>query len=84
MTLDEAWAEAVAAVPDGWLFHGVSLPDNSMDGGGWGPGWAASASWPDHCEYDDCDHDEAYRVGLGDTPAAALRALSVKLGGRAA
>lgn len=74
--LDAAWAAAEAALPDGWTFHGVGLDDNSMEGGGWGPGWHAAMSNPRHCERDDCDHDEANVVGTGPTPAAALLALA--------
>jgi hypothetical protein len=80
-TLDAAWERAEKALPEGWLFHGVSLVDHSMDdgGGGWGPDWEAATSWPDHCEYDDCDHDEAFRVGTGSSPIEALLALSTAL-----
>lgn len=80
--LDDAWKRAEAALPEGWLFHGVALADHSMDnddvttGNGWGPDWVASMSWPGHCEYDDCDHDDAFRVECGPTPAAALIALA--------
>jgi hypothetical protein len=77
--LEAAWAEAEAALPEGWIFHGVELADHSMDGGSWGPDWMASMSWPGHCEYDDCDHDEAFHVANGPTPAAALRALAAAI-----
>ncbi len=81
-SLDEAWAACEAALPEGWLFHGVALADHSMEGGNWGPDWAAVMSWPGHCEYDDCDHDEAFRSGTALTPIAALIALREALEGK--
>lgn len=74
-TLEALWAAVVALTPKGWLFHGVQIADNSMEGGDWGPDWWATMSWPGHCRYDDCDHDDAFRIGKGATPVAALRSL---------
>ena len=74
-----AWQEAEAALPEGWLFMGISLVDHSMDGGDWGPDWWTGAQQIKHCERDDCEHDEATAGGIGATPAAALRALAARL-----
>ena len=61
MTLDEAWAEAEAALPEGWRITAIVGP---VAGRG---EWTASA-------YGYVPEDRAYADG--PTPVAALRALA--------
>ena len=69
-SLDAAWAEAEAALPEGGRIYGAR---RLYDGG-----WEFSAEW--------WTYDARYRAGraTGDTPAAALRALAAKLRERGA
>ena len=66
-SLDAAWAEAEAALLEGWVIlgldYGIALR-----------GWETRASDP---------YEEAIPIvlGIGPTPAAALRALAAKLHG---
>jgi hypothetical protein len=68
-SLDAAWAEAEAALPDGWI--GPSLgPELAIKRSGWV--WRAF-SW------DRATPRGVLIEGHGPTPAAALRALAAKL-----
>lgn len=69
-SLDAAWAEAEAALPEGWSFRlEHEAPEHF---------WAqASTNW----RFD--DPDETLPACEGPTPAAALRALAAKLRERA-
>lgn len=67
VSLDSAWAEAEAALPDGWDLSGV---ENASEGSG--RYWTAGAFLP----WDESAHDV---IADGPTPAAALRALAAKL-----
>jgi hypothetical protein len=69
--LDAAWAEAEAALPEGW--HILTVVNTS--GEPWSlPTWRAMAG-----EY---GPDSPYRASIGHTPAAALRALAAALSPR--
>ena len=69
MTLDEAWAAAEAALPEGW-----AVTDVLRRGGGAEREWRAFAHrWTPYA-------DPINRVaGMGPTPAEALIALAVEL-----
>ena len=68
-TLDAAWAEAEAALPEGWSIWWLRN-DHHIEGG-----WDACAGW------DAASNPAEARVasGSGQTPAAALRALAARL-----
>lgn len=67
--LDAAWAEAEAALPEGWIFGVLARGDQYL-----------AEAWEDDEAYASGDSAaEAY----ADTPAAALRALAAKLRERA-
>ena len=68
-SLDAAWAEAEAALPEGWLVMNLNRwwEETSSPANGW---WGAVAS--------KAGNGQAL-VGSGPTPAAALRALAAKL-----
>jgi hypothetical protein len=86
-SLDAAWAEAEAALPEGWRFRyiapamytGDNLPPHLM--------WFASATprgWFDFLgPYVEGVDDDCIE-GIGPTPAAALRALAATLRERSA
>jgi hypothetical protein len=67
-TVDAAWAEVEAALPDGWYVGNLSNRPYINE-----PRrvWLAQAYEP--------DERMAFTAGFGDTPAAALRALAEKL-----
>ena len=70
-SLDEAWAEAEAALPEGWFIGGLTNHGYR----GQGERWLAQA-------YDGPVEDANYRTfkaEWADTPAAALHALAAKL-----
>jgi hypothetical protein len=67
--LDAAWAEAEAALPEGWRLA-VQRTDEDFDT------WAATGVSQ---AFFDGESDDAYADGQGPTPAAALRALAVAL-----
>jgi hypothetical protein len=79
MNVQEAWEAVEKYLPDGWRLIEVSQVEHESDGGGlWYHGsdypWIATAAKvsefePVHISYD----------AEGPTPAAALRALAVKL-----
>jgi hypothetical protein len=66
VTLDEAWAEAEAALPQGWHLHNVNR-EWTDDGHGLA-GWRASAN----------DGKFMVQAVVADTPTAALLALAAK------
>jgi hypothetical protein len=69
--LDEAWREAEASIPGGWM--GPSLHPNGVTQ------WAAETfcrELPDDGGY---DHEDHHVEATGDSPAAALRALAARL-----
>lgn len=72
MTLDQAWREAEAALPEGWIMAGVELcgptpmQRHEFRATAWGP-WLPNDR--------NCDT----RDGYGDTPIAALRELVYQL-----
>jgi len=80
-SLDAAWAEAEAALPEGWQiitlewagmitdYLGEPIPEDGED-------WRAIA---DALGKEDDDEAEEIRYARGSSPAAALRALAVKL-----
>lgn len=67
--LDAAWAEAEAALPEGWRLT-VQRTDEDFDT------WSAAAVSPAFFEG---ENDDDYADGQGPTPAAALRALTAAL-----
>ena len=77
-SLDAAWAEAEAALPEGWTLGGVQRSNQrgqtkrqayiSTAWGGILAGQTAVLATP-----------RGRRIAYGDTPAAALRALAAKL-----
>jgi hypothetical protein len=72
-SLDAAWAEAEAALPEGWAIDGVMRGDP-------GP-WVASSTASVISAHiaDDWRWAESHHDGYGPTPAAALRDLAAKL-----
>jgi hypothetical protein len=73
--LDAAWAEAEAALPEGWALFGVSRPGDAEK-------YWASATGPvvkGRCNMDREHEDYPRENGYGDTPAAALIALAARL-----
>jgi hypothetical protein len=77
MTLDTAWAEAEAALPEGFVVDGLRRlyvdgePTNE---------WIARATDPPHrTNLDATRADMPKVVGQGPTPVAALRALTASL-----
>jgi hypothetical protein len=66
-SLDAAWAEAEAALPEGWA---LQVAKDRADGQAEAMAGPIEFSWPPH----------VVRV-FGPTPAAALRALAAKLRG---
>jgi hypothetical protein len=74
--LDLAWAEAEAALPEGWAITSVER-FHDLDGS-LSP-WSVTASASDttcpHCGAD----EQHYTIAQGPTAAAALRALAAKL-----
>jgi hypothetical protein len=66
-SLDDAWAEAEAALPEGWAWGHVQL---LVDDDGTNPEWQALVGCPSTNETESA---------LGPSPAAALRALAEKL-----
>jgi hypothetical protein len=84
--LDEAWAEAEAALPEGWRIFSVSEPAETRPLDGKRNYWA-QAHGPvvkRRCDMDR-DHEEYPREnGYGPTPAAALRALAARLANKGA
>ena len=74
-SLDAAWAEAEAALPEGWVIHRLM----QIEGGEWsarivGPGYA---EWLANHTPDSPDRPVVQLCG--STPAAALRALVAEL-----
>lgn len=69
MTLDKAWDEAEAALPDGWslgMLWGTTASER------WG---AMACPWPPK-------PNDSHEFGGGDTPIAALRQLAGRLAER--
>jgi hypothetical protein len=69
--LDAAWAEAEAALPNGWRLR-VTRADESFKV------WQASAVSPEFFDGEN-DNDAECAMGEGDSPAAALHALAARL-----
>lgn len=69
-SLDAAWAEAEAALPEGWAIDGLYrvVARTSLE-----------REWEVIVHEDDWQGDEDNHHGRGPTPAAALRALAAKL-----
>jgi hypothetical protein len=65
--LDEAWAEAVAALPEGWAIGLIASTKDDWTSSCYGPNWLATQD------------EREYVAGDGPTPAAALRALAARL-----
>ena len=63
VSLDEAWAEAEAALPEGCVFQGVRRSQLGMKNS-WVASYGDGGGWFNF---------------YGDTPAAALQALAAKL-----
>ena len=72
MTLDEAWAAAEAALPEGWRLQGVT------PGGPIGS-WRAEAVGRTHLRRDPMGLYPDVATGGGPTPIAALLALAQAL-----
>ncbi len=72
-TLDAAWAEAEAALPEGWQFE---LGRLNFDGE-WEAFAKSRAFWEDDLRVP--NREQQIAAGEGPTPAAALRALAEKL-----
>jgi hypothetical protein len=70
--LDAAWAEVKAALPEWWVLMKVSLENGSRPE----RGWIAVAGPPTK---PDGSFTLEHSAGEGDTPAAALHALTAKL-----
>lgn len=66
--LDEAWAEAEAALPEGW--HMLALQDTT------GETWSL-ATW--RAMAGEYEIDGPFCASVGPTPAAALHAIAVRL-----
>lgn len=62
-SLDAAWAEAEAALPEGWAITNLGVTQD---------GWQAWATLVP-------SHDEEFEAEYGPTPVAAVRALAAKL-----
>ena len=83
-SLDAAWAEVEAALPEGWVMLEVSRRDSNYHCCEWDvmrPEWEAGAGRPSRrTSRDDGGRDigQSEEEG-GPTPAAALRALAAKL-----
>jgi hypothetical protein len=82
--LDAAWAEAEAALPEGWIVFGVAKGYETDDG--WAPEdeWRATAVRPEPDQFRSDGRAVSVETitaeqGKGETPAAALRALAAKL-----
>jgi hypothetical protein len=77
--LDAAWAEAEAALPEGWTFGSVGR--SSQRGQTKGQAWIASA-WGFRLRGQGAESApvKGRRIAYGSTPVAALRALAAKLG----
>lgn len=78
-SLDAAWAEAEAALPEGWrpATVGPADPDAYDEAGNpISAPWVASVVSP---AFFDGENDREWACGSGPTPAAALRALAAKL-----
>lgn len=69
-SLDAAWAEAEAALPEGWAIDGLYrvVARTSLE-----------REWEVIVHEDDWQGDEDNHHGRGPTPAAALRALAARL-----
>lgn len=67
VTLDDAWAEAEAALPEGW--HVGEVKNTAYRGDG--ERWLAMA-W----EFGDDPDYRVFRCGYGDSPVEALRVLA--------
>ena len=85
-SLDAAWAEAEAALPDGWTLLEVSRLDRDEDGGRMldarGGYWYASAGEGNKAQV--VSYIRREETETGHTPAAALRGLAAKLRERGA
>ena len=64
--LDAAWAEAEAALPEGWVLQGITPSRAEWE--------ALASSWTARA-----GDKQDWQAGAGPTPAAALRALAAKL-----
>jgi hypothetical protein len=79
-TLDEAWAECEALLPEGWVLDGLR---RLYDGGMPSDHWVARAVHPVEVEWDGVDIGTCPREQIeGPTPIAALDALAAALRGR--
>lgn len=69
--LAAAWAEAEAALPEGWRLYGVQYTGDEP--------WSLRVwrAWAGLVPYG--EDENPYRASVGYTPAAALRALAAKL-----
>jgi hypothetical protein len=70
-SLDSAWAEAEAALPEGWRLDEITWDNGRAE-------WVATAAlyeaeYPADAGYSD------YMTGWSETPAAALQSLAAKL-----
>jgi hypothetical protein len=72
VTLDEAWAEAEAALPTGWQIA-VLYRD------GTGQSWIVESEQIENLPFGGHVPGNPTRAATGPTPAAALRALAVAL-----
>lgn len=77
MTLDEAWAEAEAALPEAWYVRG--LRRRYVGAAGSGKGWSATAVQGGIGIEVRTRGTVPSRAGFGPTPAAALQALATAL-----
>jgi hypothetical protein len=71
VTLDEAWAEAEAALPEDWRLRVTRTDDDYTV-------WQASAVSPAFFDGEN-DNDAECLEGLAATPTAALQALAAEL-----
>jgi hypothetical protein len=79
-SLDAAWAEVLALLPEGWRFMGVGQGQAHL-----APWWASAIDAIAYARLNLATEDEGTLVtGKGDTPVAALRALAAKLRERGA
>ena len=79
-SLDDAWAEAEAALPEGWMLFGVTRSDRDEDGSEYvdpADPWAASAGRGDAAGL-----VRERRTSIGPTAADALHALAALWGNR--
>ena len=77
-SLDTAWQEAEAALPEGWCSISLYHYDDG-DGSEHTPGTYAARALDPAPNMLPLDHEPIYVFGYADTPAAALHALALAL-----